>query len=99
MDNFELDAITHRYEMIECPHCKGKIDASTSADQIYRVPVEGDFSICFHCGEIGVFTKESKLRKPTIEDLQDVPIPVLMEIAWHKANIQAFRASEKAKRN
>jgi hypothetical protein len=39
----------------KCPHCNHKIDADTPTPGVDGDAKEGDVSICFHCGEWGIF--------------------------------------------
>jgi hypothetical protein len=45
---------TWRHSDLTCPWCHGITDASTHAEGV-AAPAEGDFSVCFHCGEPAVF--------------------------------------------
>lgn len=56
----------------KCPTCKGKIDAATGVAEPNHSPREGDFSLCFECGEILVFTKDLSLRMADLNDMLTV---------------------------
>lgn len=46
-----------------CPHCDYPNDANTGINTEDK-PQPGDFSICWGCGSVGVFTSENKVREP-----------------------------------
>ncbi len=54
-----------------CPTCGKLLDACTSAEGDSS-PSPGDLSVCWYCGEILVFGKGMKQRKPTTAELIDM---------------------------
>jgi len=55
-----------------CPTCGSRNDANTAVSG-ERGPAEGDFCVCFGCGEICRYTVELKLRKCETPELQQLP--------------------------
>jgi hypothetical protein len=54
-----------------CPWCERENEEATSvfSHAEVRTPRENDASICFYCGEVGVFTGNGmELRKPTDDE-------------------------------
>jgi hypothetical protein len=52
----------------ECEVCGKKLDASTPSTDDGRGPVDGDISICFGCGTIGIF-HNNKVRPVTQSEI------------------------------
>jgi hypothetical protein len=66
----------HADTAFHCPVCGYKHDAVSSATGQMRVPTDGDFSICFRCGEITRFVVTSfgvSVRKLTHTDTPFIP--------------------------
>lgn len=60
--------------MIEnkCPHCHELLDDYTAIESNIDVPKEGDFSVCFECGEILRFGPELKLYSASQQDIDEL---------------------------
>ena len=54
----------------ECPHCGYKVDRSAQIFGDIAPPEDGDISICFKCGKVGIFEK-GNTRKPTLDELEE----------------------------
>ena len=71
-----------------CPFCRQRHDAVTTAIRDGEpVPVEGDVSICFTCGEFSVFDATGGARKPTRAEQRVIdadPRVRQARAAWHK---------------
>jgi len=52
-----------------CPSCSAPNDG---AQQINgrQMPRPGDVSICFYCGELGIFNSDLSLRAPSVAELE-----------------------------
>lgn len=50
-----------------CPHCGDELNAATAARAEYQTPRDGDASICWMCGKIGIFEDRAPggVRLPT----------------------------------
>ena len=56
-----------------CPACNHELDAATSATNEREEPKEGDFSLCFYCGEILRFTGEGlDLKVANQNDMEEL---------------------------
>jgi len=88
-------------EMImRCPWCGKHLDRSSSVN-CEEAPEEGDFTLCFGCGEWSVFASGMHLRKPDDEEFDEIGTdPEMMKVrwAWTEAKNQQ-RRDEEAKRN
>lgn len=53
-----------------CPHCKRAANTIRSYIQEHNdeTPDPGDYTICFHCGELAVFDELLMLREPTVDE-------------------------------
>ncbi len=62
---------SYRLKKSECPTCKHVLDAATGESG--EKPRNGDFSICFYCGEILRFQGEDgDVKKADPEDLLEL---------------------------
>jgi len=62
---------SYRLKESECPTCKHVLDAATG--EAGETPKNGDFSICFYCGEILRFKgEEGDIAIAENEDLQEL---------------------------
>lgn len=52
----------------KCPFCGSLNDRVTYVGEGDPAPDPGDTSICFRCGEVGVFTELGTVRKPNAEE-------------------------------
>lgn len=52
-----------------CPSCWHALE-QVSVETSRKPPVEGDYTICIHCGAVLVFGESLKLRLPTESDAQ-----------------------------
>jgi hypothetical protein len=44
-----------RHVPLHCLACGGKQDAAGAATGPPRIPADGDYSICFRCGEVNIY--------------------------------------------
>jgi hypothetical protein len=51
-----------------CWKCGYMMDKTTDARNAPEAPREGDVSICWGCGTLGIFTKDLTIRKPTLDE-------------------------------
>lgn len=62
--------------MIEsrCPSCGlvNTVAERTAADAQPALPAAGDWSVCWGCGAVGIFTADGGLRRPTPEEAAEV---------------------------
>jgi len=58
----------HHTSWMLCPHCGALHDgaANMTGD---NAPSEGDFNLCFECGDWAVFTADGQRRKPIDAEL------------------------------
>jgi hypothetical protein len=73
-----------------CPFCGAIHAVAGIADGERRRPEDGDASLCIQCGELSVFAfdQEGNLRKPSIEELNDMAGDLSiqrMKKAWARA--------------
>ena len=63
---------SHLHNESFCPICKHVLDAVTGDGE--EGPADGDFSICFYCGEILRFEikENTSLRTINMEDIQEI---------------------------
>jgi hypothetical protein len=54
-----------------CPNCGHKLDPTIEGFDEH-MPVAGDASICFSCGDIMVFNADLSLRKATAQENIDI---------------------------
>jgi hypothetical protein len=54
-----------------CPWCGKKLDAATGAGHDESV-TPGDISICAYCGEVMLFERDLKTRRPTELELIEI---------------------------
>ncbi len=75
--------------MLHCRACGHGIDAATAGvrhDGPRNIPITGDYSVCFRCGEVSVYVIGPlgvALREPTGAELT--------EFAAHPANTESVR--------
>ena len=56
-----------------CPYCEKQFDRHLcTGGDVDITPDEGDMAMCIACGSIGVFTKESGIRKPNAEEVREI---------------------------
>ena len=53
-----------------CPHCGEEMEAATVARSEYATPRDGDASLCWACGEFGIFEDRAPggIRLPTVRE-------------------------------
>jgi|SRR5882724_2550414 len=54
-----------------CPVCGHKVNASCASDADGPDLSPGDFSLCLHCGGMGVLDENFRLRPPTADELDE----------------------------
>jgi len=52
-----------------CPACDAPNDGAQQVNGMRR-PRPGDVSICFYCGELGIFNSDLSLRTPSVAELE-----------------------------
>lgn len=52
-----------------CPYCGRENNAVHEIHDGQKPPDEGDYSICWGCGEISIFERNLELRKATVPEL------------------------------
>lgn len=75
-----------------CPYCEVKQDLLTRVtDNTHNVPNDGDYNICFRCGDASIFDSEvpGNCRVPTDAEQE--------EIAQNKYVQQAIKLIKKVK--
>lgn len=80
----------HRVRTTRCPHCGYLMDAASNADASKAAPVPGDYSVCLNCGEFLRFGSRLRLGRLTRQQLEDVPVDVLIELGRIRATILAM---------
>jgi len=63
-----------------CPGCDRNLDAATWVESGPVVPVRGDISVCFYCGEVSVFNEDLRLRPITELEIEMIPLDILSRI-------------------
>lgn len=61
-----------RHEALHCGACGYQIDAASTLDSSDRTPSDGDWAVCFRCGEVQVYVVGPlgvALRTATTEEL------------------------------
>jgi hypothetical protein len=53
-----------------CPYCNSFINSCISIDE--SPPKAGDISLCVYCKNISIYNKDSSLRKPSKEELEEI---------------------------
>jgi hypothetical protein len=83
-----------------CPFCRAphEVASCVGAD---KLPKDGDLSLCFNCGEWGIFTDKvpGKLRKPTDDEYARIaasPTAKLARMAW--GQVDERRRQDKQKK-
>ena len=67
--------ISHHIPEAICPVCNKKADGATCTDPDNELgPQSGDVAICVECQAINIYTEESTLRPPTVEELEQLPM-------------------------
>lgn len=51
-----------------CPVCSAPQNCHSCISDEFKMPVEGDFSVCIRCGMVSVYVNAFNLRKATKED-------------------------------
>lgn len=54
-----------------CLHCGRALDGAICMNA-EKVPISGDITVCFYCGEIMVFAEDLHLRKPTDAEIIEI---------------------------
>jgi hypothetical protein len=65
----------------QCPHCKHKLDAATSATGETCTPTPGCLTICAYCSRVLIFEAGLTVRPATREDLDTLPPDVRAMVA------------------
>lgn len=73
-----------------CPFCRATHELASCVGT-RALPKDGDLSLCFNCGEWGVFADKEpgKLRKPTDAEYEQIaasPTAKAARIAWVKVD-------------
>lgn len=63
-------AKTTRTKPSECASCHAPLDAATFPFTGKHEPAAGDFTVCFYCRALSVFTADGLLRQPTYDEMQ-----------------------------
>jgi rubredoxin len=88
------DTWRHR-NRLSCPACGYQFDAASSQADEARAPADGDFSVCFACGEVMVFAASAfglAVREASTEELAEFSrSPENVETV---RSIHRFRAGE-----
>ena len=66
-----------------CPHCDANLNGAAAANGKRIVPKENDVTMCVHCLEFAVYTKDLQLRKPRKDEvgLSDAEVALAKAIA------------------
>lgn len=87
-------AAISRFPLQPCPYCGASLDAAGSPDGTpMRPPEEGDYLLCFTCGEPAVWSVGPfgvALRKPTAEELAEFAV----EHGHHVERLRRFHSSQ-----
>lgn len=62
---------TFRHKECYCPSCHYRLEASTAADGNTTAPESGDYSVCWDCAAILVFTDDLSVRLATQTELSE----------------------------
>lgn len=95
----EFDALEGAREMrLICPYCNVEFNwlADVGAG---RRPREGDAVGCVLCGEVGMLTGATELRRMTESDRERVGPRVLRQIALFAAQVKATKQRRAARLN
>lgn len=84
-----------------CPFCRIKHEVASCID--VKVPKDGDITLCFECGEWGVFADNApgKLRKPTDAEYEYIaasPMTKTAREAWVQVDKRRRQQKQKASR-
>lgn len=63
-----------RHDPVSCRACGYRFDSVSQSGDVCRVPSDGDFSVCFRCGEVSVFVVGPLgigVREPTLAELAE----------------------------
>jgi len=61
----------HHVEPFTCPYCKKRLDGVAGVDTD-TLPEPEDVSICVVCGGVSVFAEQGCLRKPSLDELDEI---------------------------
>lgn len=78
-----------------CPYCGYKTDAAEAAEGS-AVPGAGDWSICFGCGRVAVFTGDGLMTRPATE-AEEAEALAEPEIAEWRGRVLALLADDRAR--
>jgi hypothetical protein len=63
--------MTYDIRETQCPECGYKIELAVTVTEVeLRAPKPGDVSVCFNCGQLSVWDKERRLRRPSLEETE-----------------------------
>ena len=69
-----------------CRNCGDILDTASALD--HKIPKPGDISLCFNCGEIGIFDENLVLQKPHDEVILLMKMPQFTRIRLLEAQSQ-----------
>jgi len=81
----------HCVTKAECPRCFYQLDCAFAADASDDPPVPGDFTLCFKCGAILVFTDDLDVRPATDDDLEALEARERKELERAQRLLRAYR--------
>ena len=80
----------HDLKGTRCPGCQGvvmKVEELVKAE----APKPGDLVVCQNCGVLGVLSEGMELRRAEREDLEGVPIQILVAIMMARERVWATK--------
>jgi hypothetical protein len=76
-----------RHPILHCPACGTPCDAAGVTGDIAPTPTDGDYSICFRCGEVNIY-----VIGPFGVSIREATTAELAEFARHPDNTRTVRA-------